>query len=247
MENYWDRKSPLPKRGKILLQTHGGEIRWRNMFVREIPTAEANELLRKHGAKGFASVFNGKDFDGWAGPVDQYEVVDGAIVCKPKKGGNIYTKAEYGDFVIRLEYRLPPGGNNGLAIRYPGKRPAVDESPCARCRSSTTRRLEVREARSAAVQRLGLRHGPGSPRLPAAGRRMELHGGDGEGLDAPGGTERHAHPRRRPEQGDGVQGQRSASRQGPDPTGTSVSPGTTIRCSSARSRSRLWKRASRGG
>ena len=69
---------------------------------------------------GFASVFNGKDFDGWTGPVDQYEIVDGAIVCKPKKGGNLYTKAEYGDHVIRLEYRLPEGGNNGLAIRYPG-------------------------------------------------------------------------------------------------------------------------------
>src|SRR5207245_2442252 len=51
----------------------------------------------------------------------QYEVKDGAIVCRPKKGGTIYTKGEYGDFVARLEYKLPPGGNNGLAIRYPGR------------------------------------------------------------------------------------------------------------------------------
>ena len=120
MENYWDRKSPLPKTGKILLQTHGGEIRWRNIFVREIPAAEANEMLRKHAGDGFEWVFNGKDFSGWAGPLENYEVIDGAIVCKPKKGGNIYTKAEYGDFAVRLEYKLPPGGNNGLAIRYPG-------------------------------------------------------------------------------------------------------------------------------
>jgi len=120
MENYWDRKSPLPRTGKILLQTHGGEIRWRNIFVREIPPAEANEILRKHDAKGFASVFNGKDFDGWAGPIENYEVIDGAIQCKKGKGGNIYIKSEYGDFVARLEYKLPPGGNNGLAIRYPG-------------------------------------------------------------------------------------------------------------------------------
>jgi hypothetical protein len=120
MENYWDRKSPLPRAGKILLQTHGGEIRWRNLFVREIPPAEANEILRKHGEKGFESAFNGKDFTGWDGPLENYEVKDGAIVCKPKKGGNIYTKAEFADHTIRLEYRLPPGGNNGLAIRYPG-------------------------------------------------------------------------------------------------------------------------------
>src|SRR4029077_4231119 len=28
---------------------------------------------------------------------------------------------EYGDFMARVEFKLPPGGNNGLAIRYPGK------------------------------------------------------------------------------------------------------------------------------
>lgn len=120
MENYWKRALPLYRTGAILLQTHGGEIRWRNLFVRKIPPAEANDILRKHGASGFESVFNGKDFTGWDGPLDNYEVADGAIVCKPKKGGNIYTKEQFADFVARLEYRLPKGGNNGLAIRYPG-------------------------------------------------------------------------------------------------------------------------------
>ena len=36
MENYYDRKQPIPARGPIELQTHGGEIRWRNVFIREI-------------------------------------------------------------------------------------------------------------------------------------------------------------------------------------------------------------------
>ena len=65
-------------------------------------------------------MFNGRDFSGWAGPVENYAVVDGAIVCQPKKGGTIYTREEFADFVVRLEFKLPPGGNNGLAIRYPG-------------------------------------------------------------------------------------------------------------------------------
>jgi hypothetical protein len=122
LENFWDnnKKLPLMKKGPIQLQTHGGEIRWRNIYIREIPSDEANALLRKHGSQGFVDVFNGKDFTGWAGPVDQYEVKDGAIVCRPNKGGTIYTTDEYADFVARVEYRLPPGGNNGLAIRYPG-------------------------------------------------------------------------------------------------------------------------------
>src|SRR6185312_6308080 len=125
MENYWgklaklDPLPPIPAKGKVLLQTHGGEIRWRNLFVRSIPAAEANDILR-NSASGFSDIFNGKDFEGWDGPTDQYDIVDGAIVCKKGKGGNIYTKAEYADFTVRLEYKLPPGGNNGLAIRSPG-------------------------------------------------------------------------------------------------------------------------------
>ena len=121
LENFWNKKLPLLRKAPIQLQTHGGEIRWRNIFIREIPSDEANAILAKHNTKGYESVFNDKDFTGWAGPVDQYQVKDGAIVCRPGKGGTIYTKAEYGDFMARLEFKLPPGGNNGLAIRYPGK------------------------------------------------------------------------------------------------------------------------------
>jgi acetyl esterase/lipase len=36
MENYWDRTKPLAAKGPIMLQTHGGEIRWRNLFVRDV-------------------------------------------------------------------------------------------------------------------------------------------------------------------------------------------------------------------
>ena len=36
MENYWDRAKPLPAKGPIMLQTHGGEIRWRNLFVKTL-------------------------------------------------------------------------------------------------------------------------------------------------------------------------------------------------------------------
>jgi hypothetical protein len=48
-------------------------------------------------------------------------VRDGAIMCRPGKGGTIYTKEEFGDFEAKVEFKLPPAGNNGLAIRYPGK------------------------------------------------------------------------------------------------------------------------------
>lgn len=51
MENYWDRTKPLPPKGPIMLQTHGGEIRWRNLFVREVSEAEGKKLLAGAQAK----------------------------------------------------------------------------------------------------------------------------------------------------------------------------------------------------
>ncbi len=120
MENYYDRKLPVPPKGPIQLQTHGGEIRWRNLFIREIGSDEADKLLRGKDPAGFQRVFNGKNFEGWAGPLENYQVKEGAITCRPSKGGTIFTKEQYANFVARLEFKQPPGGNNGLAIRYPG-------------------------------------------------------------------------------------------------------------------------------
>ena len=51
MENFWDRSQPLPAKGPIMLQTHGGEIRWRNLFVRDIKAEEAKRLLAETEAK----------------------------------------------------------------------------------------------------------------------------------------------------------------------------------------------------
>src|SRR5436189_1505913 len=98
MENYYDESrtnhlEPVPARGPIELQTHGGEIRWRNIFLREIKSEEANKFLSEHSnGKDGVAIWNGKDFDGWAGPVENYEVADGAIRCKAGKGGTIYQK-----------------------------------------------------------------------------------------------------------------------------------------------------------
>ena len=69
---------------------------------------------------GFEPIFNGENLASWAGPVEKYEVKDGVVRCKPHTGGTIYFNQELTDFAARLEFKLPPAGNNGLAIRYPG-------------------------------------------------------------------------------------------------------------------------------
>lgn len=51
MENYQERNKPLPAKGPIMLQTHGGEIRWRNLFVREIGADEVKKILSQADSK----------------------------------------------------------------------------------------------------------------------------------------------------------------------------------------------------
>ena len=79
-------------------------------------------------------------------------------MCKPDKGGTIYYNKELTDFAARLEFKLPPGGNNGLAIRYPGKGDTAYVGMCE-LQILDDSHHEVRQARPAPVPRLGLRHG----------------------------------------------------------------------------------------
>jgi hypothetical protein len=66
---------------------------------------------------GFVSLFDGKTHNGWQGDVQGYPVENGVMLCKP--GGNVYTAKEYANFILRFDFTLPPGGNNGVGIRTP--------------------------------------------------------------------------------------------------------------------------------
>lgn len=70
----------------------------------------------------FTSLFNGENLDGWVGNKQSYRAENGAIVVDPQgegNGGNLYTEKEYSDFVLRFEFQLTPGANNGLGIHAP--------------------------------------------------------------------------------------------------------------------------------
>jgi hypothetical protein len=45
-----------------------------------------------------------------------------AVIPKPGKsslGNNLFSREEFSDFILRFEFQLTPGGNNGLGIRSP--------------------------------------------------------------------------------------------------------------------------------
>src|SRR6185436_11901854 len=71
---------------------------------------------------GFTSLFDGQSLKGWkmlSAKGEGYGVKDGVIYCAKGGGGNLLTEKEFADFVLRFDFKLEPGANNGLGIRAP--------------------------------------------------------------------------------------------------------------------------------
>ncbi len=77
----------------------------------------------------------------------------------------IYYNEEFKDFAARVEFKLPPGGNNGLAIRYPGHGDTAYDGhvrapgPRRRRRASTRRKLDPRQAHGSAYGMVAAKRG----------------------------------------------------------------------------------------
>lgn len=73
--------------------------------------------------EGFTSLFNGQDLSGWVkrGGSAEYHVADGSIVgkCVPDTPGNTFlcSEKEFGNFILRLQYRFLEPGNSGVQFR----------------------------------------------------------------------------------------------------------------------------------
>lgn len=107
----WKVTDIQPARGYVGLQAEvdkGGQFEFRNMRITEL----------EH-----RSLFNGRDLTGWEGAgVDAaacWKVEDGVLLCTGKRGPWLRSKAEYGDFNFRIDYKLKPGGNSGVYVRVP--------------------------------------------------------------------------------------------------------------------------------
>ena len=84
---------------------------------------------RPYCENGFTPIFNGKDLDDWVygtsgnqmkrGAGYQVKTEEQIVYCTVKDGGNLYTKKEYANFILRLEFKLTENANNGIGIRAP--------------------------------------------------------------------------------------------------------------------------------
>ncbi len=96
MENYFDRESLIYPLGPIELQTHGGEIRFRNVFIKEIP--------RKPPEAGYLDRAGKPVGDGWQPlPVAQ-------------QGKPTVSEAKPGDFDLHLLFT--PSGKEPATVAF---------------------------------------------------------------------------------------------------------------------------------
>lgn len=78
---------------------------------------------------GFVRLFNGKNLAGWKevqGKPGTFRVEDGELIGLREHDSSgarsaywLSTANEYGDFALRLQYKLKPKGNSGVFIRAP--------------------------------------------------------------------------------------------------------------------------------
>jgi hypothetical protein len=107
----WETVGLEPREGYVGIQVEepgGGQFEFKNIWITEL------------GAK---PLFNGSDLAGWEGAGQDaalcWKVEDGLLTCTGKKGPWLRSLEQYGDFNLRLEYRLKPGGNSGVYVRVP--------------------------------------------------------------------------------------------------------------------------------
>ena len=87
-----------------------------------------NTLTAVEQKDGFELLFDGKTLDKFVVPADQtkvWRVVNGVIRNEQAApGATILTKEDFGDFIVRAEFRAHPGVNSALMLRQGRPQPA---------------------------------------------------------------------------------------------------------------------------
>jgi len=70
----------------------------------------------------FQKLYNGKDLDGWdcyQGDIAAWQADGELLKCVKEGGGWLRTTKVYSDYVLKLEFKIPMGGNSGIGVRVP--------------------------------------------------------------------------------------------------------------------------------
>ncbi|MGO1068840.1 3-keto-disaccharide hydrolase [Lysobacter sp. CA199] len=97
------------------------------------PKTTDGGLSRAERREGFVPLFDGRTLRGWHGyrksgqAVQGWQVVDGAIV-RTGPGGDLVSDRSYGDFDLRIDWKIASGGNSGIFYRGSETEPDIYRS-----------------------------------------------------------------------------------------------------------------------
>jgi hypothetical protein len=125
----------VDRSGFIGLQVHsaeeaGLEVRWRNLWLKELPDVAGGQwpdtLTAGERAEGWRLLWDGHTTWGWRGakseefPQEGWEIADGMLTVlesgggESRAGGDIITVDLYSDFELKLEFKMTSGANSGI-------------------------------------------------------------------------------------------------------------------------------------
>jgi len=84
-----------------------------------------NTLTAGEKADGWRLLFDGKTLNGWRAfkseaPPAGWKAANGELV-REDRGGDLMTVDQFGDFELRLEWKVAKGGNSGIMFRVTGE------------------------------------------------------------------------------------------------------------------------------
>jgi hypothetical protein len=93
-------------------------VQFRNIWIQPLGDKPPEHI------KDFVPLFNGKNLDGWlTGPNNAWVVEDGTLTLRREMDGKehnldyLWTREQYGNFILELEYKMTKGTNSGIFIR----------------------------------------------------------------------------------------------------------------------------------
>jgi hypothetical protein len=118
--------------GKILLQSEGAEIEFRNLELTELPAGKPQAKAQAAASAAqaepeFEPLWNDKDLTGWsafakAGDASKtWTISDGILRCSGSPEGYLKTDKTYQNFILQWDWRWPEkAGDSGVFVRASG-------------------------------------------------------------------------------------------------------------------------------
>jgi putative heme-binding domain-containing protein len=94
------------------------------------PAAAAITPADNVAPPGFVALFNGRDLAGWTEngkPPAHWSVQDGELRYDGQ-GTHLFTTDEFGDFVMLVDWNVPPRGNSGVLLRGGGTQVEINDA-----------------------------------------------------------------------------------------------------------------------